>query len=357
MLNLSFSQKCIYLLFFPLGWMWERIYKLRRFLYEISVLPSELFNVPVISIGNITFGGTGKTPISIFIANYLHSKGKKTMVLTRGYKSEKEDSYAILKHDAPLRYDARVFGDEPVLIAEKLQSGSVVIGKNRTSNFEKAFFEEFPNVVLLDDGHQHLQIRRDLNIVLFDALASLDQYTYPPIGKLREGWTSLIDADVVVLNRVDIVKEEKIKQLETLISKFKKADVPIVKCHYVATNWLLNDHVIPIEELKGAKAVCVAGIANPESFYELVVRAGVDVVAQKFYSDHFHYQREHFIEFLQLAQKLNAKVICTEKDIVKLRPFINDETIYVLQTGISIVEGEKDFYHLIDKTCSLRTKL
>lgn len=354
MTNLPFTKKILFIVFYPVGWLWQRIYKVRRLFYEISYFRSEKINIPVISIGNITFGGTGKTPVTIFLANYLHNHGKKVMVLSRGYKSQKEDSYALLRNTASLRYDARVYGDEPVLISEKLKSGSVVIGKNRGDNFERYFFQEKPHVILLDDGHQHLKVQRDLNIVLFDALTPLSNYHYPPVGQLREGWNALQDANVVMINRVDIANEKQIKDLETLITQYITPHTPVIRCIYEAQGWYQNDHTFPVNHLKGEDVICVAGIASPDSFMRLVTLSGANVVKTIFYADHFKYQKNNFDEIMQEGKRLNAHVVCTEKDIVKLRAFINDEKVFVLNTGIRIVEGENDFFEKVNSICSIR---
>lgn len=352
--DLSVVKKILFVTFYPLGWLWERIYKIRRLGYEISYFKSEKINVPVISIGNITFGGTGKTPVTIFLADYLHDCGKKVMVLTRGYKSEKENSFALLKNGVALRYDASIYGDEPVLISEKLKSGSVVIGKNRGNNFGRFFHKEMPHVVLLDDGHQHLNIQRDLNIVLFDALTSLANYNYPPVGYLREGWSALHDADIIMINRVDLACVEKIEKLITLIKQFITKHTPIIQCVYEAQSWYQNDLQLPLNHLAGENVICVAGIAAPESFSRLVTMSGANVVNTMFYSDHFNYKKTHFDEMILESRKTGAKLVCTEKDIVKLRAFINDEEIYVLRTGIRISQGEDLFLKKINTVCSIR---
>ncbi len=356
MANIGWHLLIAYYLLYPLGWLWERIYKLRRSLYLVGKLPRKKFNIPVISIGNITFGGTGKTPVTIFLADYLQRNGKKSMVLTRGYKSQVEHSFAILKHDASLRYNAKVYGDEPVLIAEKLNGGSVVIGKARGENFERAFAQEKPHVVLLDDGHQHLAVDRNLNIVLFDSLVPFKEYLYPPLGRLREGWSALFDADIVLINRVDIVSREKVESLVSLIQKHIRSETPIVKCRYVATGWTQGRESYSLDHLKGKRVFCVAGIASPESFVELTKRSGAEVVGSRFYSDHFRYTKTHFDYLVKLAQKENATLVCTEKDFVKVRTFINQENIYALRTGIEIEQGEQEFFRLINKVCSIRGK-
>lgn len=354
MINLPFHKKILFIIFYPVGVLWEIIYRVRRLFYEISYFKSEKINIPVISVGNITFGGTGKTPVTIFLANYLHQYGKKVMVLSRGYKSQKENSYALLKNNASLRYDARIYGDEPVLISENLKNGSVVIGKNRGENFERYFFQEKPQVVLLDDGHQHLKIQRDLNVVLFDALTPFSRYHYPPVGNLREGWSALQDADVIMINRVDIAKEGQVRDLELLISQHITPHTPIVRCVYEAQGWSQNDQHFLIDHLKGEDVICVAGIASPESFVQLVRLSGANIIKTMFYADHFKYQKNNFDEIILEGKKHNAHIVCTEKDIVKLRAYMNDEKVFVLNTGIRIVDGEKHFFEKVNSICSIR---
>jgi tetraacyldisaccharide 4'-kinase len=347
--SLSLGQRFIYLCFWPLSTLWDFIYKCRRFLYEVDILHSEKLGIPVISVGNVTLGGTGKTPITIFLANLLHHRGKRCMVLTRGYKSRYEMGSVVLKGDYPLRYDATLYGDEPVLISEQLVSGSVVVGKRRLENFSRFFFEERPDVVILDDGYQHLRIKSSLNLVLFDAQAPLSHYFFPPVGKLREGLNSLKDADIILLNRVDLVEKSKLEELECRLKPFVMGNTPIVYSVYRAKGWRVDDEELPLEYFKGKNVVCVAGIASPESFEKLIEKAGAKVVKKFFFSDHFTYQKHHVESFAKEARLHDASIVCTEKDLVKLRALSDNVKFYGMMTGIELTKGEDLFGQKIDE--------
>ena len=156
--------------FSPLSFIWEWVYRIRRSFFEYGVFKKTTFKVPVISVGNLSFGGTGKTPTIIWLAEWMISQGLTPVVLTRGYKGLLEHSSGLLKSGQKFRLNPIDYGDEPLMISNKMSRGAVIVGKKRAENLIKYFSEVKPDVVLLEDGFQHLQIYRSFNIVLFDIL-------------------------------------------------------------------------------------------------------------------------------------------------------------------------------------------
>lgn len=141
------------------------------------------------------------------------------MVLTRGYKGQLEHSSGLLKSGQKFRLNPFDYGDEPLMISNKMSKGAVIVGKKRAENLLKYFAETRPDVVLLDDGFQHLQIYRSFNIVLFDATMPLQNYKVAPLGYLREGLSALKDADAIVISRADMVTQAKLQKLLSTISE------------------------------------------------------------------------------------------------------------------------------------------
>ena len=195
--------------FFPLSFLWEGVYRLRRFFYRHGIFSQEAFEVPIISVGNLTFGGPGKTPFTLWLADYVHGQGKKVMILIRGYKGRLENSCGILRSGGRIGHNPTDYGDEAVLAAGRTQNTAIVVGRKRSENLAHYFEEERPDVVLLDDGHQHLKLARNLNIVLFDLLMPLDSYRTAPMGYMREGFSALREAGAVVLAKTDQAGEAK----------------------------------------------------------------------------------------------------------------------------------------------------
>ncbi len=153
----------------PLALLWEGVYRLRRAAYRYGTFEQRHFKVPIISIGNLSFGGTGKTPFTLWLAENLAKRNKSVMILMRGYKGKLEHQSGILRGGAKIGSTPLDFGDEAILLSRRLPEAAVVVGKNRADNLDKYFDEVRPDVVLLDDGHQHLRIARQLNFVFFDA--------------------------------------------------------------------------------------------------------------------------------------------------------------------------------------------
>jgi tetraacyldisaccharide 4'-kinase len=255
--------------FTPLSFIWEWGYRVRRSFYEYGVFSKKIFKVPVISVGNLSFGGTGKTPTIVWLADWLIERGLTPVVLTRGYKGQLEHSSGLLKSGQKFRLNPFDYGDEPLMISNKMKKGAVIVGKKRASNLIKYFSDVQPDVVLLDDGFQHLQIFRSYNIVLFDATMSLNLYKVAPLGYLREGMTALKDADAIIISRADMVTKEKINKLTSLISKYfhHRPHIALTCYRPLGVFDVFDKYIFSTHELKGLKAIAVTAIASPDSFY------------------------------------------------------------------------------------------
>ena len=211
----------------PLSKLWESVYRLRRSFYEYGLLKKEYFKVPIISVGNISFGGTGKTPMIIYLTGKVSELGLTPAVLTRGYKGDLEHKSGLIKGGQRFRSNPKQFGDEPLLISRKMNKGAVIVGKNRARNLRKYFHQVSPDVVFLDDGFQHIQLYRSFNVVLFDSALPLSRYKTAPLGYLREGLTALKDADAILLSRADQVSSEKMDELTSFLEKYHRRGIII----------------------------------------------------------------------------------------------------------------------------------
>ncbi|EQC52456.1 tetraacyldisaccharide 4'-kinase [Bacteriovorax sp. DB6_IX] len=322
---------------------------MRRFFYDVGVLEQNQFKVPIISIGNLTLGGTGKTPFTLWLGNYLNEQNKKVMVLTRGYKGNLEHSSGIIRTGKMIGHNPYDFGDEALVLCRGMKDASVVVGKKRSDNLKHYFDLESPDVVLLDDGHQHLQIDRKLNLVLFDSQLSIEKYKAPPLGYLREGMTALKDADAIILGRADIVSEEKLQELRDFVIKYSKPNTPIASFCYAPGK--IKDinytEVMSAEDLNEKKVICVSGVASPKSFYELVKSQGAEIIDTYQFPDHHFYTEEELAPIIKQAKDENAIVLTTEKDIVKLRRVSESANIYYVEISVKFLSGEKEIKDLV----------
>jgi tetraacyldisaccharide 4'-kinase len=339
-------------LLWPFSFTWENVYKLRRLSYAYGPSRQRRYQVPVISVGNLTFGGTGKTPMTLWLSELFSSKGLKTMILSRGYKGGLENSHGIIRSGKRLGFNPADFGDEALLLARRLKNACVVVGKRRADNLEFYFPKERPDVVLLEDGHQHLSIARNMNIVLFDALMPLSSYRVAPRGYLREGFSALRDAGAVVIGRVDQVSEEKLKELEDLIRPHTMPGTVFAHFRYLPTSLLDASYTkrTDVRTLKGAKVLALTGIASPTAFLSMLRDLGAEIVDTITFPDHHDYKPQDVEALLARATDYEALVVTTEKDMVKIRRISDDPRLLFLEIQLEFVMGEDKMKELIAKT-------
>lgn len=307
--------------------------------------------MPIVSIGNLTFGGTGKTPFTLWLSEFYARNDLKVMILMRGYRGQLEKSSGILHGGRKLGYNAFEYGDEPLLLARRLEKASIVVGRNRSENLRYYYDQEQPDVVLLDDGHQHLKLHRNLNIVLFDALMPHDRYHVAPRGYMREGFSALKHADIIVIGRADQAKRENVDELKKLIQKYVPSGTVFAEMGYRPSG-VYNARTAKFEgiaSLQGRKVICLAGIASPVSFYVLVESLGADIVGRHTYPDHHYFTGEEVQAVIDEAKKLDAIVLTTEKDMVKLRRVCDDEVVHYLEINVTFLSGAKETESLLLK--------
>lgn len=330
--------------FAPLSFAWDWVYRIRRSFYEYGVLKKTTFKVPVISVGNLSFGGTGKTPTIIWLAEWLISHNLTPVVLTRGYKGQLEHSSGLLKSGQKFRLNPFDYGDEPLMISNKMSKGAVIVGKKRAENLLKYFAEVKPDVVLLDDGFQHLQIYRSFNIVLFDATMPMNLYKVAPLGYLREGMSALKDADAIIISRADIVTQEKMQKLIATLKEHFHHAPPIALTSYkpLGVYDVHDKYIFSIHELKGLKAIAVTAIASPDSFYRYLEGFGVEITEKVSFPDHYFFTPEDVNDLLLKASQQSAIILCSEKDMVKMKRVSLDTRILFTKVKVEFLSGEKE---------------
>jgi len=328
----------------PPSFLWEWVYRVRRSCYEYGIFKKRIFKVPVISVGNLSFGGTGKTPTIIWLTEWMIEKGLIPVVLTRGYKGQLEHSSGLLKSGQKFRLNPYDYGDEPLMISNKMSKGAVIVGKRRAENLLKYFAEVKPDVVLLDDGFQHLQIYRSFNIVLFDATMPLNEYKVAPKGYLREGLTSLKDADAIVISRSDMVTEAKLQKLiHTIFEHIHHRPILAMTRYEPLGVFDVHDkYIFSIRELKDLKAIAVTAIASPDSFYRYLESFGVEITEKVSFPDHYFFTPEDVNELLIKASQQSAIILCSEKDMVKMKRVSLDSRILYTKVKVEFTKGEKE---------------
>jgi tetraacyldisaccharide 4'-kinase len=295
--------------------------------YRAGIKKTEVLGIPVISVGNIVAGGTGKTGFVMYLVSTLQELRKSACVLTRGYRGRE---HGVVNASA----DPMVWGDEALLLARQLPNTPVVTGKDRVRAGRLAMDEFSPDVVVLDDGFQYLRLQRNLDILLVDATDPFGGNHFPPCGFLREPLSSISRADMIVLTRTRHVGE--LGQLKERLVRLNPR-APLLEATYEPLG--LRDHATgersDLEIIQGRKVVAFSSIGNPRSFESELELLGAVVVKRLRFTDHYLY-RSADLEYLGVQSETHT-LITTEKDAVKLPP---DFCCRILEVKMVVTEGE-----------------
>ncbi len=315
------------------------VIRLRSAGYDHELFSRKRLEQRVISVGNITLGGTGKTPAVIQIAGMLRQHQKRPGVITRGYGRSDESALVVVADGKEILADTRSGGDEPVLIASKLSGVPVIADRNRYRAARYAVNAYGIDTVILDDGFQHRRLRRDLDIVLVDAADPFGNGRLFPAGILREPLPSLRRAHVVLLTGIDrasdpdAVKEEIRRHTRARVFTSRPAPVELVD--------IMTGNVEPLSSLRDSVVLAFAGIARPAGFVSLLGSLGARVRAEMAYPDHYAYQDQDLAVIRQrAADEKVEKVITTEKDAVRLKS-LHPEGIRALRIELKVVEDRE----------------
>ena len=339
----SYMSKFI---FFPLSLVWSFLHQIRRTLYDYQIIPQDIFRVPIISVGNITFGGTGKTPMVIHLIEHLNSLNLNILVLSRGYGGQLEHSCGILKAHQRFRSNPLEFGDEPLLIARRINKGAIMVGKKRSQNFKNNFHHLKPDVVLLDDGFQYLKLFRHLDILLFDATMPLSAYHCAPLGYLRESLSTIKKANCIMISRANLVSKADLKKLMNFLDEHRNPHSTITLVEYRPTG-LFNCYdtkMYDLSQLDGLKVIALSALGSPSAFYQTLENFGMLVVKKYEYPDHHFYHAEEISQIFNDALIQNAIIVTTEKDMVKIKRISHDRRILYLGLETIMGDGKDNFY-------------
>lgn len=291
----------------PLGWLYGLIAALRVACYRRGLFRRYRAAVPVVSVGNIAVGGTGKTPVVDLLVKYFQQQGLHPAVVSRGYGGKNRAAVGIVCRGAGPLLKAIDCGDEPFLLARRNPEALILVARKRSLGVQLAVEELGADIVILDDGFQHLAVVRDLDLVLLDSRAPFGNGRPLPAGLLREFPSGLKRADHFVLTRCG-------QHAEIPVSVS-----PLWRCrHRLASHGLtLGNERISLDSLKGQRLAAFAGIADPESFFNDLEAAGLTLSVTLALSDHVEYDAALLARLQHLADGVDF-LLTTEKDGVKL---------------------------------------
>jgi tetraacyldisaccharide 4'-kinase len=282
--------------------------------------------VPVISVGNLTVGGTGKTPFTLWLARYLAHRGHAPAILSRGYGGRSEETARVPLEGDTMSKVAR-FGDEPVLLSLQAENVPVWVGKERWKSGQAAIQTSGANVLILDDGFQHLSLERDLDLVLADTNNPFGNGFLLPRGPLREPVERLDRADAIILTRADDERQMS-ETISRVSSMFPGKPVFASRHQLIGLRRGLTGPMLPLEMIQGRPAVAFAGIAHPAGFFHSLQTLGMELRGQIAFPDHRAFDRSDLELILNKVRKTRAEfIVTTGKDCVRLPPLFRSISI------------------------------
>jgi tetraacyldisaccharide 4'-kinase len=339
--------------------LYELAVRLRVAAYETNYLKPKKLGATVISVGNLTLGGAGKTPMVQYIARYLKSEDHRVAILTRGY-ARKSSGMRVLNDPAKPNEEAAPrsyleFGDEPLMLARSVPDIPIIVNKGRFDAGRRAEQCFSSDVLVLDDGYQHLPLARDLNILLIDATDTFGGFEMPPFGRLREPLYGLKRADAVIVTRADRPFDEA--QTRAIIGHYCGDSVPIMYFYsgITALRHLVTGEVYEVKNFAGWNVAVACGIGNPQAFSEDILQVGINIVSEKFFRDHHPFTQADLEEITRAAKEAGADaILTTEKDAVRLEGLTHgDIPVYAAQLEIQS-DDEVRLKSLLLRTVSSR---
>lgn len=305
------------------SFFYSKITDLRNKLYDKNILKSEKVNAYVISVGNLTTGGVGKTPLVAEIAKYYFAKNKNVAIISRGYGGKLSNKRVnVISNGTTIFYNAQEAGDEPYWFAENLRGINVITCSNRVKAAKYAIQNLGVEIIILDDAFQHRKIKRDLNIVLVDSEKLFGNCKHLPAGPLRENFAGLKRADKLVIMNKSAKKVEK-DILSNIFETFEDDKTFICNVIPGYTYNIKTNEVLPLKT--DVTAVCAIG--QPNQFFTFV-RQKFNLIRAVTFDDHHKYKYEEI-------SKYKGKIVTTEKDAVKMQSFDFDN-IYAMKLKLEV---------------------
>ena len=363
----DFKAKLTRAILFGGSKVFQVIVKLRRWLYNVRILRDKTLGVQVIAIGNLTVGGTGKTPVVEKFARELRDAGRNVAILSRGYRSKpaplhrkflnkillREDQTPprVVSDGKSLLLDSETAGDEPYMLASNLKDVVVLVDKDRVKSGRYAIEKFGCDTLLLDDGFQYWHLRgRRHDVVLIDRQQPFGNEHLLPRGTLREPPSHLARAQTIFITKSD----GQTAELRARIAKLNSTAAVIECVHrplYLEDVFTGECHVLEI--VRGKKVASLSGIAQPESFEQSLGKLGGELVYSKRFADHHRFTQQEILNAINRSKKRQADlIITTQKDAVRF-PKIDrrDLPFYFMRVEIQIVAGANDFQDCVRKIC------
>ena len=332
------NNKFRYLLF-PLALFYWGLVFWRNTFYAVGFFVTRKLPCKVISIGNLTVGGTGKTPFVIYLAKKLQLLGKNVCIISRGYGRESHGT-VIISDGNKILTDWKDAGDEPFLMASMLNKVPIVVDENRFRGGLLAIQKFDPDIILLDDGFQHRALERDLDIVLLNSLDPSPAYKLLPYGKLREPLDVLGRTDLIIWAKSNLQPPPALLKRKIINMKIKNLPGVLGASPKLINND--NHKNMGLNDIKNKGVFAFCGIGDPNSFIKLMKKSGLKLAGFKSFNDHHNYSNEELNTLFEMANQSGAEaLITTYKDFVKIPPDTISFPIYALAIDFHLAENEE----------------
>ncbi|HEA47231.1 MAG TPA: tetraacyldisaccharide 4'-kinase [bacterium] len=317
------------------------VLKIIQLLYKLKILRKVRLKARVISVGNLTVGGTGKTPAVERIAGLLQKRGRRVAILSRGYKSQvagRRSQVAAVSDGKEILLSAREAGDEPYLLAQNLSGVPIIVGKDRIKSGDYSLANFDTEAFILDDGFQYQRLERNLDILLINSLNPFGNGHLLPRGTLREPLRSLKRADLFILTRTDQAGNlaglrERIRSINLVAPILESIHAP---CYLED---LKSKRRLDLEFIENKEILALSSIAHPESFEKTLKDLRAIIMKRLRYSDHYLYTKEDLKEITSKAR--GCLIITTQKDGVRLEPLLENESILALRIELRVTRGQE----------------
>jgi tetraacyldisaccharide 4'-kinase len=341
------------LLLTPLSRLYSVVVRARRFLYRKGVFSARRVGPPVISVGGVRVGGSGKTPFIMWMAQRLSERGCRIVLLTRGYGRRRKQNTVLLTGQDVAQWDPLDCGDEPYLLAQRLADVPVAVDGDRCRAANLARERYSPDLFLMDDGFQHLRLARNFDIVLVPGDEDLCEAACLPKGPLREPLSALKDANLVVSISADGLGHGAVQGAGGPWRRCLELGVPVHAARLVPAGlYRLEDRSrVDPRELSGSKVSAFCGIARPDAFWKTLEGMGLGVVSRRDFPDHHPYVQEDHEDLLQILS-VSDWLVTTEKDAVKIRRYPWPEGRLLFLRLDVILEDERGFWDVLE-ACGL----
>ena len=350
------SRRLIMGVFYVFSLIYEQLVNLKLTMYRWGWAKKERLGCYVISLGNVTVGGTGKTPTAQHLAREISDMGYRVAILNRGYRAKWRGEVGIVSDGHTLKMDAETAGDEAFMLAKHLPNVPVLIGAQRAVTGRYAIEHFGAEVAILDDGYQHWQLARDMDILLVDAVNVFGNGYLLPRGTLREPLSHIDRADVCLMTKVDQAAPGAIAHIWETFRSYNQDGLILESIHQPRQFVRLSDWYediaaggVPVTEMEGKKVLAVSAIGNPASFEQTLADLGIEMVESMRYPDHHDYGERDMAEVLYRAETLGVEaIVITEKDAVKVPGDVVRAKwripMYVISVEVTLQKGREEFF-------------